>query len=240
MDADNFSSAEPRFVPATLRGFRQWLVGLKQSSYFMERLSLSGSSITGTKEVQLMSLNMVQWQGNHLTADCPYKERKHSAVPPPYTDCTCGIYALNFQDDWEIASTAGYPYRYISGVIKASGKVVFGQLGFRAQHAEIEAVHIPAPVYYEDHLVRETFKQQFPEILVFSSLESMYEQYPPDDFSSLFPQEVLERMNEAQEVHRQKTNQRRAYQHALLLGGRYASGDIIPPASFPGRIIDIP
>jgi len=75
-------------------------------------------------------------------------------------------------------------------------------------------------------MFREIFKKHFPEILVFSNLDSMYEQYPPDDFSSLFAPEVLKEMNKAREAHTRKMGGLRRETRNFATG--------------VGRIIDIP
>lgn len=66
----------------------------------------------------------------------------HSA---PYMACACGLYALHNKDVLnEHDGLLHYGGQSVFGSIKASGRVLIGRNGFRAQSAEIEALS-PSP-----------------------------------------------------------------------------------------------
>jgi hypothetical protein len=215
---DGVEPSESRFIPSTLRGFRQW------------RLKLNGSSVS------LHSLNGTMWPDAQLKAECqvvkqrfyprvvshgePAEEFKFfdtaSLLPAsiklednkdyevvstshlsraPVKRCTCGIYCLSFHGDWD-----AYPDpSLLSGVVSCGGRVQFGTVGFKAQEAKVEAVTIPFPDNDTQYAIREAFKAQYPQVIVFSDRNMMNRQYPPDDFSSLYSPEVQEKMNKDRE-----------------------------------------
>jgi hypothetical protein len=126
--SSHYTGVERALVPGTLRGFRQWRPGLDQS---------------------LRPVNIQEappWSRGINHAICSPKEslytgayaRPHSA---PHSPCQCGFYA---HYDPEISVPLNYyvnsPHT-VHGIIEASGKVIMGTRGFRAEKAEIVALY---------------------------------------------------------------------------------------------------
>lgn len=114
----------------------------------------------------------------------------------PHVDCACGFYARLRDEDH------GYAQTSICGVIEASGRVVLGTHGFRAEYATIKALYATSnsvfqmrfgpDVYgdphwargYHDALRAVSTEYQVP---LFDSFEEAKKAFPPSDVSALMP-----------------------------------------------------
>lgn len=212
-----FGGIDTRWVPSTLRGFRQWILTAHTRGHLTDQIT----------DVSLRSLNRTFWSDAKLTAEC--HRESHTA---PNKDCLCGIYSLGFPEEYRSGSVRQmfppkitFSSMYINGVTKNGGKVQFGTLGFRAQYVAIEAMHLPPPTTEPEFQLRETFKKQYPNILVFSNIDSMYEQYPEDDLRSLYPPEVHDKIIVDRMKWQAEKSRARQPMWALV--------------NYPGKIIDI-
>jgi hypothetical protein len=131
------------------------------------------------------------WKPGLNVAECLrggtlYGYRPHR--PMPSKDCTCGFYARSVDDDH------GYNIG-ISGVIKASGRVILGATGFRAEFARIVALYSDTGynTYLENHAVnswtmtwRETQLRCAARygVPLFNNFQEAVEAFPPDDLSA--------------------------------------------------------
>ncbi len=111
-------------VPGTIRGFRGW------------------------KLARSMCLHSIgvnhEWLENSKTALCITWNGpvSHPVYEVPHEKCSCGIYACHSPDDF--LTTSGYVCddSCILGVIEAKGKIRVGNIGFRAQQANIVALSL--------------------------------------------------------------------------------------------------
>jgi hypothetical protein len=116
--AEKFSGTSRELVPATLRGFRSWRV--------------EGSRLIAV-------VRNYTWDVGINTARCYFGDALrlpqdvHSEEIPS-KDCTCGFYACYSFFNSNI------PMADIFGSVKASGLVVIGTEGFRAEKVEVEAL----------------------------------------------------------------------------------------------------
>lgn len=120
--------------PVFLRGYRAWVP-----------TDVGGAVILGPVSKKTC---IADWRGGSCTARChvgyallmrnrqevPEPENPHEA---PFLDCTCGVWARYI----ELEEYRAYP---IVGSVRATGRVVLQEKGFRAQHCVVEAL---APGY---------------------------------------------------------------------------------------------
>jgi hypothetical protein len=114
--AEKFSGTSRELVPASLRGFRSWRVE-------------GGSRLTAV-------VRNYYWNLGVNTAECLFNGVRslHEETEVPNRDCTCGFYACYSFFNSNI------PMADIFGSVKASGLVIIGSEGFRAQKVEVEAL----------------------------------------------------------------------------------------------------
>jgi hypothetical protein len=157
-----FSGKEVPLVPGGLRGYREWIVGT---------LGLRASNFN------------YFWKPGINVADCratdlDFPEEGHKA---PDAGCTCGLYA---RYRWDRVSAHGGWNGTAVGVIEASGRVILGTQGFRAEKAKIVALCIEDDIYKHPPLD--------PSIQFFDRIPDMLEAFPPQDVSELIgPQEPV-------------------------------------------------
>jgi hypothetical protein len=114
-------------VAGTLRGYRTW-----------RPLTRWAHVPDGALPLAAVTQRHVVW-GTTLSARCTLPAGVPEPPigfdhPAPSAGCTCGIYAWYEPDDTGILTAR------VFGVVQASGVVLMGDRGFRAQHAEIVAV----------------------------------------------------------------------------------------------------
>lgn len=118
-----YTSDSTTLVPGFVRGFRAWALGFSSNVP-----TLAGAVHSG-----------YLWQPGRNKAECrvgsfgAHDGRPISiGVPDPH--CSCGLYA-RFADD-------RHGYIGVKGIVKATGNIVLGTEGFRAQYAEVEAFYV--------------------------------------------------------------------------------------------------
>lgn len=167
MSVSELFTGEPTLVPAGLRGYRTWsfvsLSGLLRSTGLSH--SWCEAPYDGTTE---------QAQCLALAAHAPGPRH-----PAPQADCTCGLYAWYDPTDRRIP--LGGCTGPVFGVVQATGRVVLGTHGMRAERLEVVA--ITAEDEHTRHLLR---WYGYP---VHDSAEAMLAAYPPEDVSALVQHE---------------------------------------------------
>jgi hypothetical protein len=161
-ETSDLFQGEPDLVPGELRGFRRWK-GVDENG------GLKSTGVDYTWE-----------SGQVQTARC--FAGVYSMYPPhdssetPKNGCQCGFYGWYNPADSRIplAGVEGAVF----GVVKATGRVILGSHGFRAEHVEIVAVCTTNRVYKE-RLLKHTNYQ------VFDTEQELLEAYPPEDVSEL-------------------------------------------------------
>lgn len=131
----------------------------------------------------------VAWSPGTNIADCRDSYRtQHFRHSAPQIDCTCGFYAV-----YEPHHIPHYNGCEIYAVIEASGKIVLGTRGFRAQKARIVAATlVPLQVSrYGGSYTHEILNgiARTYNISTFTSYDDMIAAYPPEDVSELVPKE---------------------------------------------------
>lgn len=123
MPRGEYNNDSVTLVPGFLRGFRAWGLGFQYDA----------PTLVGAIQVNYA------WHPERNEADCPVKrydagwpiEQVHQ---PPALRCGCGFYARVVDDE--------HRYIGVKGIIKATGNIILGTKGFRAQYAEIEAFYV--------------------------------------------------------------------------------------------------
>lgn len=92
-----------------------------------------------------------------------HRKTKHSL-----DDCSCGFYA------YYEGSNDYYREGMVMAIVKGTGELILGTRGFRAEKAEIVALHIPNAVEDASAIVA-----NYPSVPLFSSFEAMVAEFPP-------------------------------------------------------------
>ena len=154
-------------VAGSLRGYRTWRLQRRGSSECRDTLPLT--SVT----------RRVVW-GPALTASCTPDVMASPALGPttvlgdhaaPAAGCRCGIYG------WYDPSDTGMLRAGVFGVVEASGLVVMGERGFRAERARIVAV--------VSRNRRLTTACEEAGIAVYRRRRDLVRDFPPEDLSAL-------------------------------------------------------
>lgn len=194
-------SGPAALVPDALRGYRSW----------------AGLEVTASGEVHLASTGVPYfWRAGELTAGCmtprpPWsltsltgcscalcrsyqpgdlpQDPRHVA---PVPDCTCGFYGWYRPEDIRIVPAP------IRGVIEASGRVLLGTHGFRAERARLVAITIDPVQSSRYHDVRELVGGPLGEagVQVFPDLTSLAAEFPPEDLTGLIDHTCDERCDD--------------------------------------------
>lgn len=161
-------AGESSLVPGTLRGYRTWL-GITPHTGRLQSTGLSWHAwgpapYAGASHTAECYAGW-GWGGNEPCTD-------HEA---PAAECTCGLYAWYDPADRRIPLTGcSGP---VFGVVQATGRVILGTHGFRAQRMEVLAVTS------EDEATRTQLRRYgYP---VHDSAEAMFAAYPPENVSGL-------------------------------------------------------
>ncbi len=171
-------------VPQFLRGYRGWLVSRYNDSEYQLR------AITHRRYV---------WVRGQQVAECA-RSVDHGKTPEP--TCECGFYASYTSSGYN-EHIMGYPSPHnnwlppaslvlIHGAIRATGRVVMGTRGFRAEKAEPEAFCL-APIGGNVHVLPGAAAVLAEEILkpfdvpLFSRMEDLEDAFPASDVSELIP-----------------------------------------------------
>ncbi len=153
------SESGPALVPGELRGYRQFQ--LRDDGLY-----------------PLVHCGSGPWHGLVERAGCAVG----AGHPAPAADCRCGLYA------WYLPGSATVALGPASAVVAARGRCILGDRGFRAAHARIEAVTLPAAVRWNPLAApraRRMLAVQYPRTRVYGSARRMLKDYPPQDVREL-------------------------------------------------------
>jgi hypothetical protein len=155
-------------VPGSLRGYRTWRL-LRRRIHVPD----------GVLPLTSVTRRRVIW-GPSLTARCkpsdtvtpvpwfPTLDNDHDA---PQASCTCGIYGWYAPTDTGMVSARAF------GIVEASGLILMGDRGFRAQTVKIAAV-----VTRNRRVATACTRAGIP---VYHRRRDLLRDYPPEDLSSL-------------------------------------------------------
>lgn len=183
---------EEILLPNTILGYRQW----------------------SWKNNEVSSYSRSKWTNGSLTSVCNRfftVEDDRATHSSPDMECTCGIYAHYLPlESYERTDN-------IFGVIEASGRILMGTKGFRAEKAKIVALagYGPSTVWFTN---QEKTRGIYPEPVVdfatkigvpyFPTVRQMFFEFPQEDLTSLGvpslegwkkDREVLKRLYEQRE-----------------------------------------
>jgi hypothetical protein len=157
-----------RLVPGSLRGYRTWWRARRRAGVPDGMLPLTS-----------VTRRQIVWAST-MAATCVPRDAARwgllPASPPddhqaPRAGCNCGIYGWYRPDD------AGILRANVFGAIEASGRIVMGERGFRAERARITAVAT------RDRRVAAACTGA--GIAVYRRRRDLLRDHPPDDVSSL-------------------------------------------------------
>jgi|Tabmets5t2r1_1033131.scaffolds.fasta_scaffold00161_4 hypothetical protein len=155
-------------VPGSLRGYRTWRLLRRRTSVPDDGLPLTSVTRRG-----------VVW-GPSLTARCtpsdtgtarPWSPTLDGDHQAPHAGCSCGVYA------WYAPTDTGMVSARVFGVVEASGLILMGERGFRAQTVKIAGV-----VTRNRRVTTACTRAGIP---VYRRRRDLLRDYPPDDLSSL-------------------------------------------------------
>jgi hypothetical protein len=155
-------------VPGSLRGYRTWWQASRRAGVRDGMLPLTS-----------VTRRQIVWAST-MEATCVPRDiarsRPLSATPPdehpaPRAGCNCGIYGWYAPDD------AGILRASVFGAIEASGRILMGERGFRAERARITAV------VTRNRRVAAACTSA--GIAVYRRQRDLLRDHPPDDVSSL-------------------------------------------------------
>jgi hypothetical protein len=160
----NYDATETTVVPGALRGYRAWRVtpsGLGSMS--------TGGYLWRLKEHARCYRNDVIYinaAGHHA----------------PVRGCTCGFYAKHTLDSVEDE----FPYKgFMFGSIRAHGRIILGDSGFKAEYAEIEALlwRGESINIYSDEL-----SNVLRSVPIYANRKNFLRDYPPISVENLLPE----------------------------------------------------
>jgi len=149
---------DPALVPSTLRGFRLWqlssagLKALVQKSIWPKDDQMVAKCLNS-----ILGSLRINWNGDTVGEHGPEDQI-------PVHGCTCGIHARYNPSDLEdlIGNTPNavpgwYGATIMAGVVEASGKIILGTRGFKAEKARIIAL---APFLFSDQDTYDSYDTQ--------------------------------------------------------------------------------
>ena len=115
----------------------------------------------------------LSWYDGANTATCapPTGERGHADHAVPAPGCECGFYAYGSA----AAARAQRQSRYVQAVVSCWGGVVAGTLGFRAQHARIDALWLHPNV---PRWLRQRVAARYPSARIYPDRATMLAEHP--------------------------------------------------------------
>ena len=198
MTMSDYSGAEPPLIPGTLRGYRSWnitgLVSTCPCGCGERMASEAGATllpVTYHTFAWVDGINVAVC-GNGGPHQIPY-------VSPfgPEMECRCGFYAKYRPEFIE---------GVIRGVIEASGRIVLGTKGLRAEKARIIAA---APndqwifITSRDDVV-DQLQKKYSSTKWFDTTATMLEEYPPQSVDELLGQDMAALIREREELEKKE------------------------------------
>jgi hypothetical protein len=120
-------------VAGTASGYRWWTMRAPQ-------LHLDPSEAGAGWEPGMLRGQKDFWQPGVNQARCMALGETHDPALIPEDSCACGYWAYWEIQQHDLGMAGTLP---VVGVVRASGQVIMGPRGFRAQKAEITALHLP-------------------------------------------------------------------------------------------------
>jgi hypothetical protein len=164
---DRVHGDDRTLVAGTLRGYRSWRVvprGVPLEPGVLPLASVTRSHVSWPPALSA-SCTSLEVAPTDLS---PRPESTHRA---PARDCSCGIYA------WYSPQDARMVAAEVFGVVQASGLVLLGTSGFRAEQAQIAAI-----VTRERRIAAACSDAG---IVVYRRRRDLLADHPPDDVASL-------------------------------------------------------
>ena len=119
------------------------------------------------------------WSDGVTVARC--RRSRHRAPQP---SCSCGLHAWYDGADARAHALKGE----VTAVVRASGTVLLGEHGWRAERAEVVAVALPDPrtsTRVRRERVRAVVEASYPSAVLVHDVRELERLYPPDDLSAL-------------------------------------------------------
>lgn len=190
----SFSGGEPHLYWGELRGYRYWWLEDDGMLHPMSMMRQVVNWVTPlVASCHLAGERFIKTYGM-IKKVKEEKSYQHSERVPD-RNCLCGIYgwyepeqaALNHAN--RAISMRGHP-RQVFGVIRASGYIVPGPKGFRAQRARIEALVLPKrfdPIEWLFNGVdvmeaRKKVPENYPGVSIVHSNELLIKRFPPQGY----------------------------------------------------------
>lgn len=123
---------EPALVAGSIIGFRLWRVEMSQRNRL---LAMTSDFVwRGRHNTALCLRHKSFWGGSVIVSD---HTNGHTTHPAPQEHCTCGLYARH--NPFDMNDVVSYAMRstHVIGIVKATGKVINGERGFRSEKMEI-------------------------------------------------------------------------------------------------------
>jgi hypothetical protein len=160
---------EPESYPGVLRGYRHFGKGVSLRSVHSD---FDYSQITEDQ----------WWESKCGTGKSWQPKEDHET---PASTCQCGFY-VNY---YPINSFYDKKADEVNprGVVEASGRMVLGTKGFRAQKLRLIAL---TPISWG---LGSYVQESFPWVKLYNNVEEMYEDFPQDDLTSLIGEDVVKK-----------------------------------------------
>ncbi|MFP3899778.1 MAG: hypothetical protein ACLFXM_02905 [Acidimicrobiia bacterium] len=155
-------------VPGVLRGYRTWRLRRSRASADAESLPLT--SVT-RRHIVWPPVLRARCEPGDVGFPAPWAPPIAGDHPAPQTGCNCGIYA------WYSPADTGMISARVFGAVEASGLVLMGERGFRAEQARITAV-----VTRNRRLAAACERAG---VAVYRRRRDLLRDHPPEDLSSL-------------------------------------------------------
>lgn len=235
--SNDYHGKEVAMVPATLRGYRCWLIGATgHGAYVCHCGCTDYKSWPDTWDhLYACNFNDHAWDTGVNVAKCKtvgrniLVEQQRGLHPSPVNGCTCGIYATH-TPTWMYTNG-------VRGVIEASGRILLGTKGFRAEKAQIVAL-ATGHLYYTERLALKA-RWEPTGVMFYDSVDEMLEAFPPGNvyelIGDLLAEEEAERLA-ALEKHRQATIAFNEKLPAMTAGFEGAVADMEKAMSRMGKI----
>lgn len=184
---------------ASLRGYRSWGIDIVDGSFVLASTAVQYVWRPGELLAECAQSNSQTFQRTDVGVrgcDCSMCTQLRSAGgwparaeylrdvhPAPVADCKCGFYGWYRPDDTRIIPST------IRGSVRASGRIIMGSHGFRAERVKLEALVLPR-VLATDHRTRRLLAELRAGDVHFTfsddtSMVDLVRRYPPDDVSAL-------------------------------------------------------
>lgn len=183
--SESWDGPERELVPGSLRGYRAWALDMKGGLHACNWPSFVWQP--GRNEANCQD----SYRRPGCGCDLCSAQRMGGLHVAPMQPCQCGFYARHRPGQYDTRGEIG-------GVIKAYGKVILAETGFRAQYAEIEALFMhsqiaawPGGMYWPGDLhwagTAAMLNEKY-QVPVFESEEAMLEDFPPISVDQLMPE----------------------------------------------------